>query len=138
MSTTDELVADLRAVFSGTCDCERSANGLGLSIRSCDCTLEQRAADAIETLTRERDEANKHVSFYAKQLGECKSLCVARWELMNADTARIAKLEEALKDIAKQKKTTELVTSCDVEYADFEEGYDTCIDVAREALEDTP
>jgi hypothetical protein len=49
-------------------------------------------------------------------------------------TARVAELEAALKEIAAQKKTTELVTACDVEYADFEDGYDMCIDRARAAL----
>lgn len=41
---------------------------------------------------------------------------------------------EALRDIAKQKKTTELETEYDVEWADFEGGYDAIIDVARAAL----
>ena len=49
----------------------------------------------------------------------------------------IDRLREALQDIAKQKKTDELVTVCDVEYADFEDGYDMCIDTARAALHQT-
>ncbi len=48
--------------------------------------------------------------------------------------ARIAALEAALKDIARQKKTDELETEADAEYADFEGAYDTMIDLARAAL----
>ncbi len=44
------------------------------------------------------------------------------------------RLRAALEGIAAQKKTTELVTATDVEYADFEDGYDMCIDRARAAL----
>ena len=47
---------------------------------------------------------------------------------------RIAELVEALRNIAAQKKTTELETEYDVECADFEGGYDAIIDVARTAL----
>lgn len=50
----------------------------------------------------------------------------------------IERLRAALKTIAKQKKTDELETACDVEYADFEGGYDACIDVARAALHPAP
>lgn len=48
---------------------------------------------------------------------------------------RVAVLTEALRNIAIQKRTDELITECDVEYADFEEGYDLCIDRARAALQ---
>lgn len=44
------------------------------------------------------------------------------------------KLVESLAEIARQMKTDELVTECDVEFADFEDGYDACIDCAREAI----
>lgn len=47
-------------------------------------------------------------------------------------------LRKAVEEIARQKKTTELVTACDVEYADFEDGYDMCIDRARAALAAAP
>ena len=42
--------------------------------------------------------------------------------------------EAALRDIARQKKTDEMDTEYDVEYADFEGGYNAIIDVARRAL----
>ena len=44
------------------------------------------------------------------------------------------KLVVALSEIARKTKTDELATECDVEFADFEDGYDACIDRAREAL----
>lgn len=52
------------------------------------------------------------------------------------DKARIERLEAALREIARQKRTDELETEYDVEVADFEGGYDACIDRARAALED--
>lgn len=52
----------------------------------------------------------------------------------DAAQAQAKRLWEALEKIAKQKKTTELVTAHDVEFADFEGGYDECIDTARAAL----
>jgi hypothetical protein len=48
--------------------------------------------------------------------------------------ARVKELEAALREIASQKKTDELETEYDVERADFEGGYDACIDRARAAL----
>lgn len=48
--------------------------------------------------------------------------------------AKLKEAVEALREIATQKKTDELVTEFDVEYADFEGGYDACIDRARAAL----
>jgi hypothetical protein len=48
--------------------------------------------------------------------------------------ARVKELEDALREIASQKKTDELETEYDVECADFEGGYDACIDRARAAL----
>lgn len=56
------------------------------------------------------------------------------FDLRIAAHDEIERLEAALKDIAKQKKTDELETEYDVEVADFETGYDTIIDVARKAL----
>jgi hypothetical protein len=51
-----------------------------------------------------------------------------------AAEARVKELEEALREIARQKKTDEVETECGVEYADFEGGYDMCIARARAAL----
>jgi hypothetical protein len=48
--------------------------------------------------------------------------------------AKLAKAVEALREIARQKKTDELETEYDVEVADFEGGYDLCIDRARATL----
>jgi hypothetical protein len=47
---------------------------------------------------------------------------------------RVAKLVEALEEIAKQKRTDELDNEYEVECADFEDGYDFCVDRARAAL----
>jgi len=44
------------------------------------------------------------------------------------------RLREALVQIARQKRTDELETEADVEYADFEDGFNTCVNVARAAL----
>jgi regulator of replication initiation timing len=52
-------------------------------------------------------------------------------ERLRAENER---LREALEKISTQKKTNELDTEYDVEFADFEDGYDMCIDTARAAL----
>jgi hypothetical protein len=52
----------------------------------------------------------------------------------DALAARVERLEGALREIARQKKTDELDTEYDVEVADFEGGYDMCVDRARAAL----
>ena len=70
-----------------------------------------------------------------------RTALTARDERMKAEGAResqvkIARLTEALKEIAHQKKTSELDTEYDVECADFEAGYDACIDRARAALQE--
>lgn len=46
------------------------------------------------------------------------------------------KMREALEKIASQKRTNELETACDVEYADFEQGYDDSIAIARAILKE--
>lgn len=50
--------------------------------------------------------------------------------------AETKRMRDALRRIAIQKKTNELVTEYDIENADFNHGYDTCIDVARAALKE--
>jgi hypothetical protein len=57
-------------------------------------------------------------------------------ERVRALEAENARLREALEEISRQKKTDELITELDVEYADFEGGYDACIDTARAALQE--
>ena len=46
----------------------------------------------------------------------------------------VARLRAALEKISMQKKSAELDTEYDVEFADFEEGYDACIEIARQAV----
>ena len=48
--------------------------------------------------------------------------------------AALLKAEESLEDISRQKKTDELETEYEAECADFEAGFDTCVDVARATL----
>lgn len=48
--------------------------------------------------------------------------------------AALLKAEEALANIASQKKTDEIETEYEAECADFEAGFDTCVDVARATL----
>lgn len=55
-------------------------------------------------------------------------------DLITALAEENRRLREALEQIAIQKRTDELVTVLDVEFADFEGGYDLCIDCARAAL----
>ncbi len=45
----------------------------------------------------------------------------------------VRKLIEAVEEIARQKKTTEM-SNDDLDFADFEGGYDACIDKARAIL----
>ena len=48
----------------------------------------------------------------------------------------MVRMREALEEIARQKRTDELETELTAEHADFEGGYDACIDCARIALTD--
>ena len=48
--------------------------------------------------------------------------------------AALIKAREGLAEIGRQKRTDELVTEYDVEVADFEAGYDLCVDRARATL----
>lgn len=59
----------------------------------------------------------------------------AMWNAANAlPAAQPDPREAALRDIARQKKSDEMDTEYDVEYAEFEGGYNAIIDVARVAL----
>lgn len=49
-------------------------------------------------------------------------------------TEQYEAMVEALEKIAKQMKTDEIETEYDEAVADFEQGYDDCIDTARAAL----
>ena len=59
---------------------------------------------------------------------------IAAWNRRALPAAQPDPREAALRDIARQKKTDEMDTEYDVEYADFEGGYNAIIDVARRAL----
>lgn len=59
---------------------------------------------------------------------------IAAWNTRALPAVRPDPREAALRDIARQKKTDEMDTEYDVEYADFEGGYNAIIDVARRAL----
>lgn len=48
------------------------------------------------------------------------------------------RMREALASIAHQKRSDELETVADEEYADFTDGFDACVNVARAALGHTP
>ena len=70
--------------------------------------------------------------------GESSTRAAARIkEIMrerDAALAELAEAREALTEISRQKKTDEMETEYDVEVADFEGGYDACIDRARAFL----
>jgi uncharacterized protein YPO0396 len=52
--------------------------------------------------------------------------------------AEVERLRGAVGEIAQKKKTDELETEYDVDIADFEAGYDACIDIARAAKDAKP
>ena len=74
-------------------------------------------------------------------MGSPNTILLGGWETRQhrgaAEYVRADVAEEALaalKEIAAQKRTDELETEHDVEYADFEEGYDACINRARSVI----
>ena len=69
----------------------------------------------------------------AKELGNIKAN--ARLIALTPQlAAALIKAREGLAEIGRQKRTDELVTEYDVEVADFEAGYDLCVDRARATL----
>ena len=75
------------------------------------------------------------VRFDDEEADDAGGLANARLIAMAPDlAAALLKAEEALEDISRQKKTDELETEYEVECADFEAGFDTCVDVARATL----
>ena len=78
--------------------------------------------------------------FGLMQWAETQAEAIAAWNTratpdpLSDLRAKLAVAVEALSEISKQKKTTEISTEYEVEFADFEDGYDTCIDEARAAL----
>lgn len=126
-------------------------------LRAALATAEQAAAEATaraEKAEGERDDIHEQVrDMLADQACACgydkpTDVCighlsfhrktVARAEAAEAHAAALAaqveRMREGLADIAKQKRTDEMETEYDVECADFEGGYDACIDTARRTL----
>lgn len=68
---------------------------------------------------------------YAAYIDEASAAAASAWLAM---VKRCEAYRDALATISEQKKTDELKTATDVEYADFEQGYDDIIDIARNAL----
>ena len=92
------------------------------------------AYDLISGLTWD-DFARVAVRFDDDEADDAGGLANARLIAMAPDlAAALLKAEEALEDISRQKKTDELETEYEAECADFEAGFDTCVDVARATL----
>jgi hypothetical protein len=72
--------------------------------------------------------------YEAQALADADYAARIRAVLEPAPAPDVAGLVEALRDISRQNKTDELNTEYDVEFADFEAGYDACISRARAAL----
>lgn len=101
----------------------------------------QEAADRIEELEAQLNLAQRQVVAAEFNLATCKKYRDTYAECDRIGTQAVRELEaklaeamKALNDIARQKKTDELETEYDVEVADFEGGYDMCIDLARTTL----
>ena len=87
-----------------------------------------RAAERI--VDASRDEAATFGHYYSEVEARCWIANLA--EIIDRETGA-GRLADALEDIAKQLKSYEL-SDDDCENADFEHGYDSCVDVARAAL----
>jgi hypothetical protein len=84
--------------------------------------------DRAEAAEAERDALSKACT-------EWSEVSQLNYQRAKAAEAEVARLRDVLSDIAKQKRTDELETVLDVEYADFEGGYDDCINRARAAIQ---
>ena len=92
------------------------------------------AEEEFRRVVAERDAALARAEKAEKLAGQLKyGLHEATFKLTQAE-GRAARLREALEKIAGQKRTDELETPYDVEYADSEQGYDDSINIARAAL----
>ena len=106
-----------------------------------DVILNLAPADALAEVQRLRVEARENAMQALASMGQAQEAYEAQLEAeaeLAAAQQREAGLRAALDEIAKQKRTDELATEYDVECADFEGGYDACIDRARAALAQTP
>jgi hypothetical protein len=92
-----------------------------------DVEQQQGAADRIRKLDRECVQWDK---LFQRTYQRVKKAEAYAAEL----EAKLEKAVEGLREIARQKKTDEFETKYDVEVADFEDGYDLCIDRARATL----
>ncbi|WP_029313228.1 hypothetical protein [Acidiphilium angustum] len=102
---------------------------------------ERLVAERLAAVTAERDAAIADCQRWLKKYAELQGATtvayvernVARKE-RDAVIAERDRLMAAVQEISRQKKATELETEYDVELADFEGGYDRCIDRARAAI----
>lgn len=132
--------------------------GYHLSIDDADAELTSAAPDLVDALRAVATERDAALARAEKAKAECcewkqrhfkmrderdkaniVSCNYGRFATENRERAEkaeaeVERLREALSEIAKQKRTDELETEYDVECADFEGGYDLCIDRARAAL----
>jgi thioredoxin-like negative regulator of GroEL len=88
---------------------------------------------AERALRAERKLADTAID-YEKLRRRWAEVAQSKYQRAKSAEAKLAKAVEALREIARQKKTDELETEYDVEVADFEGGYDLCIDRARATL----
>lgn len=94
--------------------------------------------EALEAQVAEKEKERAALWRKCRNLGASLDVAKAVTDTMRRERdtaqAQVAALWEALNEIARQKKTDELETEYDVEVADFESGYDECINRARAAL----
>jgi phosphosulfolactate phosphohydrolase-like enzyme len=97
-------------------------------MRSADTVKALRALATREATTMPPGWADAH-ALYSDAADEIEALR-QRAEAAEAERDRLA---EYLGRIARQKRSDELETEADVEYADFTDGFDACVNVARAA-----
>ena len=88
--------------------------------------------DPIATMISDLSHTGELSMLYRMEIADAVTALRAEVATLRASEAR---MREALVEIARQKKTDELETEHDAEVADFEGGYDACIDRARAALQ---
>ena len=88
---------------------------------------------ADRALRAERKLADTAID-YEKLRRRWAEVAQSKYQRAKSAEAKLAKAVEALREIARLNKTDELETEYDVEVADFEGGYDLCIDRARATL----
>jgi hypothetical protein len=116
-----------RLLFKSVCAC---GNFYDAGVGGADMTITTEEAERLAGIWWIQGRETMNRDLYAGTATALRSLAAER-DALNAENAR---LWEALRDIARQKKTDELDTEYDVEVADFEGGYDSIIDIARVAV----